>query len=170
MHAERLAGRNASMNTRHPILLLLAMSVALAACASPAASTSQSSDTASQAPASAPARMSVTPSPEGPEPTATPHDMGEMGERETVTVDIANFAFVPAELVISAGTEVVFTNSDSAPHTVTAGRDQEPMPEVFDSGLLQQGDSFSFVFDQPGEFAYFCDRHPPMTGTVVVEG
>lgn len=86
-----------------------------------------------------------------------------------VTVDIANFAFEPAELVIAPGTEVTFTNSDSAPHTVTAGTDDEPMPDVFDSGVLQQGDTFTFVFEGPGEFAYFCDRHPPMTGTVVVE-
>ena len=102
--------------------------------------------------------------------TATPHDMNGMDGGETVTIDIANFAYEPAEIVIAAGTEVVFTNSDSAPHTVTAGTDAEPMPDAFDSGLLQQGDTFSFVFDEPGEFAYFCDRHPPMTGTVVVEG
>ena len=89
---------------------------------------------------------------------------------ETVTIDIANFAYEPAEIVIAAGTEVVFTNGDSAPHTVTAGTDEDPMPEAFDSGLLEQGDSFSFVFEEPGEFAYFCDRHPPMTGMVVVEG
>lgn len=170
MHAERLAGRTASMNTRHRIPLLLAMSAALAACASPAASTPQPSNAASQAPVSAPARMSVAPSPEEPSVSPTPHDMAGMEELETVTVDIANFAFEPAQLVIAAGTEAVFMNSDSAPHTVTAGTDQEPMPEIFDSGLLRQGDSFSFVFEEPGEFAYFCDRHPPMTATLVVEG
>lgn len=96
--------------------------------------------------------------------------MGGMDGGEAVTIDIANFAFEPAEIVIAAGTEVVFTNSDSAPHTVTAGTDADPMPGAFDSGLLEQGDTFSFVFEEPGEFAYFCDRHPPMTGTVVVEG
>jgi plastocyanin len=100
------------------------------------------------------------------------HDMGDMagGSDETVTVDIANFAFVPTRITIRAGTEVVFTNSDAAPHTATAGTDAKPMAEVFDSGLLQPGDTFSFVFEEAGEYAYFCERHPPMTGTIVVEG
>lgn len=101
----------------------------------------------------------------------TPHDMGGMdGPSESAAVEIANFAFEPVELTIAAGTEVTFTNADAAPHTVTAGTDAEPMPDVFDSGLLATGESFRFVFDEPGEYAYFCERHPPMTGTIVVEG
>lgn len=97
------------------------------------------------------------------------HDMGGMGgSGETATVEIANFAFEPVELTVTAGTEVTFTNLDSAPHTVTAGTDEEPMPDLFDSGLLQQGETFTFVFEEPGEYVYFCDRHPPMEGTVTV--
>ncbi len=159
------------MHTHHRWALPLILAGLLAACAStPNVSPSEPDGAREASTRAARPSPSVSPHTEGPEPTVTPHDMGEMGERETVTVDIANFAFVPAELVVSAGTEVVFTNSDSAPHTVTAGTDPEPMPELFDSGLLQQGDTFSHVFEEPGEFAYFCDRHPPMTGTVVVEG
>ena len=100
------------------------------------------------------------------------HDMGAMGgdAAETVTVDIANFAFAPPELRIAAGTTVIFTNSDNAPHTATAGTDAEPQPEQFDTGLLQPGESGTVVFDEPGTYAYFCERHPPMTGVIVVEG
>jgi plastocyanin len=99
------------------------------------------------------------------------HDMGDMGgSGQSVTVDIANFAFEPMQLTIEIGTEVTFTNSDAAPHTVTAGSDDDPMPDAFDSGLLQPGDTFSFVFTEAGEFPYYCERHPPMTGTIVVEG
>lgn len=104
------------------------------------------------------------------EASATPQDMADMGASgETVEVEITNFAFSPADVTVSPGTEVVFTNLDSAPHTVTAGSDAAPMPEVFDSGLLEQGESFSFVFDEAGTFAYFCERHPPMEATVTVE-
>ncbi len=92
------------------------------------------------------------------------------GSGESVTVDIANFAYEPMQLTIEVGTEVTFTNSDSAPHTVTAGTDDQPTPDVFDSGLLQPGESFTFMFTDAGEFPYFCERHPPMTGTIVVEG
>ncbi len=160
------------MHTHHRLALPLVLAGLLAACAATPDLSPGEPDGVPEASTSMSARPSesVSPQTEAPEPTATPHDMGEMGERETVTVDIANFAFVPAELVISAGTEVVFTNSDSAPHTVTAGSDGEPMPELFDSGLMEQGDTFSVVFDEAGEFGYFCDRHPPMTGTVVVKG
>jgi plastocyanin len=113
-------------------------------------------------------------------PSASDHDMDAMGSHdmgsmpgepaETVTVDIANFAFAPAELRIAVGTEVTFTNSDGAPHTATAGTDGEPTPERFDTGLLQPGEGFTVVFDEPGSYAYFCERHPPMTGVIVVAG
>lgn len=169
MHAGRFAIRMGCMNRHHRLSLLLAMGAVLAACSSPAASTPEPPEPASQAPTVA-SRQPEASASSAPSATATPHDMGGMDGGETVTIDIANFAFEPAEIVIAAGTEVVFTNSDSAPHTVTAGTDADPMPEAFDSGLLEQGDTFRFVFEEPGEFAYFCDRHPPMTGTVVVEG
>jgi plastocyanin len=98
------------------------------------------------------------------------HDMGDMaGSGESTTVEITNFAFAPAELTVAAGTEVTFTNLDSAPHTVTAGTDDDPMTDLFDSGLLQQGESFTFAFDEPGTYAYFCDRHPPMQASITVE-
>ena len=170
MHTGRFGVRIACMNSHHRMSLLIVISATLAACASPAGSTSEPPDPPSQAPALASSQPGPSTAPATTSANPTPHDMGGMDGGETVTVDIANFAFEPAELVIAPGTEVVFTNSDSAPHTVTAGTDDEPMPEVFDSGLLEQGDTFSSVFEEPGEFAYFCDRHPPMTATVVVEG
>jgi plastocyanin len=57
---------------------------------------------------------------------------------------------------------VTWTNEDSVPHTVTARTDD------FDSGMMQNGDTFSLTFDEPGTFDYFCAIHPSMTGTVTV--
>ena len=150
-----------------PILGLL-LATAISACSSGAADPASTTGTPPVTPTAATTASSdPTPSPSD---AMAGHDMGSMAaDGETVTVDIANFAFLPAELVVARGTEVIFTNSDSAPHTVTAGTDDAPLPELFDSGLLEQGESFSFVFDEPGEFVYFCDRHPPMTATVIVE-
>ena len=35
--------------------------------------------------------------------------------------------------------------------------------------MLAQGDSWSYTFDEAGEFDYYCLPHPFMTATVVVE-
>ncbi|CAN5527011.1 hypothetical protein BH09CHL1_BH09CHL1_30390 [soil metagenome] len=106
---------------------------------------------------------------------ATPEAMGEMdhsmgspeagmGEMagEAVTATIEGFAFLPGELEVAAGTTVTWTNNDSAPHTVTA------TDGSFQSGTLEQGDTFSFTFETAGEFSYFCEFHANMTATVTV--
>ncbi|HEX2281895.1 MAG TPA: cupredoxin family copper-binding protein, partial [Thermomicrobiales bacterium] len=78
------------------------------------------------------------------------------------SVTIADFAFGPQELTVTAGTTVTWTNEDWAPHTATAEDGS------FDSGRLDQGASFEHTFDEPGTFAYFCSFHPGMMGSVVV--
>lgn len=80
------------------------------------------------------------------------------------TVTIANLAFDPAQITIQPGATVVWTNDDSVPHTVTAN------DGAFDSGIFDPGANFSWTFDQPGSFAYACQLHPQMQGTVTVEG
>lgn len=78
------------------------------------------------------------------------------------TVRIANLAYDPAELSVAAGATVVWTNDDAVPHTVTAADGE------FDSGIFDPGSSFSFTFDQPGEFSYQCLLHPQMQGRIIV--
>lgn len=81
-----------------------------------------------------------------------------------VEVTIQEFAYSPAEITITAGQSVTWTNQDEAPHTATA-RDRD----VLQSGTMNQGESFTQVFDTPGTFEYFCEFHPDMQGIVVVE-
>lgn len=67
-------------------------------------------------------------------------------------------------LTIEAGTTVTWTNDDPGMmHTVTSA------DGVFDSGFLAEGDTWSFTFDEPGEFEYFCSPHPWMRAKIVVE-
>jgi len=66
-------------------------------------------------------------------------------------------------VTIRAGSAVLWTNKDGAPHTVTA------KDGSFDSGNLAQGASFSFTFQKAGTYDYFCAIHPSMKGTVVVQ-
>ncbi len=88
---------------------------------------------------------------------------GEAGSGDAVT--IKGFEFKPAELSTPAGTEVTWTNDDSATHTATA----KEGPDGFDSGDLESGDTFSFTFEEAGTYDYYCSIHPTMTASVTVE-
>jgi len=81
-----------------------------------------------------------------------------------------NECFVPYTVTIDVGGEITWTNDDSAAHTVTSG-DIEGGPDgKFNSDLFLAGKKFSHKFDEVGEFPYFCQVHPWMKGTVVVQG
>ena len=85
------------------------------------------------------------------------------GSGATNAVSIQNFAFSPSSLTVKVGDTVMWTNSDSATHTVVAGDGS------FKSGNLGQGASYQFTFKAAGTYAYKCGIHPSMTGTVVVQ-
>jgi plastocyanin len=77
-------------------------------------------------------------------------------------VEIADFAFAPAQIEIGTGTEVTWRNVDPTSHTATS-RDGS-----FDSGTLDPGSEFSTTFDRAGTFKFFCQIHPRMQGVVRV--
>lgn len=79
-----------------------------------------------------------------------------------VKVDIKEFMFGPQDLTVTVGTKVTWVNDDQIPHTVTETH------KVFRSAALDTNDSFSWVFNTPGEFEYFCVLHPQMVGKIVV--
>ena len=87
----------------------------------------------------------------------------ELARAATHTVTVANFAFSPPTVTITAGDTVTWTNEDSAVHTATS------TTGAFDSGDLAQGESYSFTFTTPGTYAYLCTPHPDMTGEIVVQ-
>lgn len=87
----------------------------------------------------------------------------EMARGATHAVAITDFAFSPATLTITAGDTVTWTNEDQLEHTATS------TAGAFDSGLLGQGESYSFTFTTPGTYAYLCTPHPSMTGQIVVQ-
>jgi plastocyanin len=77
-------------------------------------------------------------------------------------VKIDNFSFSPAQITVSAGTTVRWTNSDDIPHTVVSN------DKVFKSKVLDTDEQFTYTFTKPGTYPYFCSIHPKMTGTIVV--
>lgn len=82
--------------------------------------------------------------------------------QDSTTITIADFAFSPNQVTVTAGTTVTWVNNDSAPHTATGDGGE------FDTGQIDPGGSASITFDTPGTFSYFCSIHPNMTATLVV--
>ena len=85
----------------------------------------------------------------------------------------ADAAYDPLNITIPVGTTVRWTNLDGMSHTVTSGVSDGSAgvaDGIFDSGFLVEGDTFTYTFDTPGEFPYYCLPHPWMTGTVTVTG
>ncbi len=80
-----------------------------------------------------------------------------------VRVTIHNFTFVPARLVVSPGTQIVWTNRDGDPHTVTSDRG------VWASDALDTSSQFARVFKTAGTFPYHCAIHPFMHGSIIVK-
>jgi plastocyanin len=76
--------------------------------------------------------------------------------------------FIPFEVSIAVGGEVIWNNGDTAAHTVTSGNPSDGPDGVFDSSLFMAGKTFSHTFDEAGTYEYFCMVHPWMTGTIQV--
>ena len=73
------------------------------------------------------------------------------------------------------GATVTWTNGDSAAHTVTSAdgmTTDAATTDLFDSGLMGDGDTFTHTFDTAGTFYYLCTPHRSMASMhaeVVVE-
>ena len=75
-------------------------------------------------------------------------------------IAIKDFTFSPDPITVTAGSTITVTNRDGTPHTVTA------VKGAFDTGDLAGGASGSITIDRPGTYAYFCEIHQYMKGTL----
>jgi plastocyanin len=82
---------------------------------------------------------------------------------KSAEVKIDNFSFGPAAVTVAVGTTITWTNHDDIPHTVVS------TDGVFKSKVLDTDEKFTFTFDKPGTYPYFCSIHPKMTGRVIVQ-
>jgi len=94
-----------------------------------------------------------------PTPTIAPH-----------TVSIINFAFAPSTITVPIGTTVTWTNNSALNGGMAMVHTSTSDTGLWDSGPIQAGDSFSFIFNTAGTFSYHCAIHPSMQGTVIVTG
>lgn len=109
-------------------------------------------------------KLISTPLSELPEEETEKTPTTESTESKTYNVNIEDFAFSSKELKIKQGDKIVWTNLDSAKHTVTSDAGNE-----LDSELLGEGKSYSHTFNNKGTFSYHCKPHPYMKGKIIVE-
>jgi plastocyanin len=83
---------------------------------------------------------------------------------------VGNKAFSPNPVNIKAEDTITWIDNDVETHTVTSGSGSNDASagKLLDSGVLDYGQGFSHTFNIRGEFSYFCQFHPSMTGNVIV--
>ncbi|MBX9472562.1 cupredoxin domain-containing protein [Microcella sp.] len=115
------------------------------------------------------------------EPMSASEAAVEAGPNEVVTLSLR---FMPEDITVPVGTTVTWRNGETIGHTITSGawgdvnestglRGSQTADGLFDHALApmgQEGDTFSFTFDEPGEYLYFCQPHLTMNARVIVEG
>lgn len=121
-------------------------------------------------PAAAPASTAVPPTP-GAASTSAPQAAPPASSAtalpgSAVTVEAYDNFFRPEKITITAGTKVTWINMGQKDHTATFG-------DLFDGDIRNPGDTFSFTFDKPGVYQYYCVPHSEsdtegMVGTITV--
>jgi plastocyanin len=77
-------------------------------------------------------------------------------------VHVQDFAYDPGALEIHVGDDVAFINDDEIAHTVTSD------DKAFDSGNLDQHQTWTYTFTKAGTYTYYCTYHPFMKAKIVV--
>lgn len=99
------------------------------------------------------------------------------------TVITIGLAFMPETITVASGTTVTWQNGETITHTITSGawgdvnestglRGSQTPDGLFDHKLSpkgEDGDTFSYTFDTPGEYRYYCQPHLTMNAMVIVE-
>ena len=144
---------------RRSLAAVAAISLVLAACGDDDDASGAAVTEPAAADATTPAADTTTPAADAadaPDGTDAPAAASTGAE-----IVISDFAF-SEDITVPVGTTVIVRNDDSAGHTWTAD------DGAFDSGFIDAGATFEFTFTEAGTFAFHCDVHPSMKGTITV--
>ncbi len=98
---------------------------------------------------------------------SSPSNAPATGAVNSGAVSIKGFAFNPAQLSVTKGATVTWTNDDDSAHTVTSGVPGTPSGR-FDQ-RLDAGKTFTFTFADAGTYDFFCNIHTSMKAAVLVK-
>lgn len=121
--------------------------------------------------------------PSGENATTEPADPGMDGMQMGDDVAAISIKFMPETITVAARTTVRWVNGETITHTITSGAWEDVDPDtgirgtetpdgLFDVTLApkgEDGDSFEFMYADPGTYPYYCDIHLGMNATVIVE-
>lgn len=81
----------------------------------------------------------------------------------------AKSCFLPSNIVIQQGQDVIWYNDDSSTHSIITQSQQFGSSAIISSGNIFPGESYSHRFDASEYVNYYCVLHPWMQGLIVVE-
>lgn len=89
---------------------------------------------------------------------------------ETVEVVIKDYSYTPRTVTVKPGDTVKWINRVENQHTTTSGKDGVA-DGIWASKRLDKGESFTYTFEKPGVYPYFCTPHSlfKMAGEVEVK-
>jgi len=83
--------------------------------------------------------------------------------------ETADGCYIPSTATVDVNGKVIFSNTDTAAHTFTAGTAADGPSGEFDTSLVIAGSSYEWTAATVGEFPYYCMVHPWMEGLIVVQ-
>lgn len=91
-----------------------------------------------------------------------PSDPEARGPRAVQRIAMVDTAYRPRSLSVPRGTRIRWVNRGNLLHSSTSTRG------LWDSGLLDPGETFTRVFRRAGTFRFTCTLHSTMRGRIVV--
>jgi plastocyanin len=90
--------------------------------------------------------------------------------KPTAVVEVTASGFIPTTLAVKAGTQVVWKNTDSAPHAVASNPypANSSMPGLSSKTILPGG-SYAYTPSASGKIEYHDNTQPVLGGTIMVE-
>jgi len=81
-------------------------------------------------------------------------------QKDTLGFYINGCNFSPSSITINKGEKITWYNKD--------GVDRQIIGDVFDSGLINPGKSYSKTFYESGTFNFSCDEQTTNKGQIIV--
>ncbi len=100
-------------------------------------------------------------------------DDGETVSGDDVVVEMFDNRYEFTEVTVPVGGTVTFVGAGRNPHNAVSADESWSTEDVFGSLEQLDGDEAALIFDQPGEYVFFCTFHgnpegDGMAGTLIV--